>query len=249
MARCPECRENLTADGIGHARDCSRRRGRIRLTPSDAQELREERRRQEIAQREREAERRRQIVARTSAALLGAAPTTSSSRSSLDDVAYNVHNAYDWQGRGDQCVTAVVRKSNGRHVVFAQRFMNAMEEYGTRHYADHDLTFKPGGGSHLHAEMYAVLHYLLRGKHPGREIERIGVSKPICPLCRAVLTYLGIRFSESWVTAEASSHWIDPWSLLPATCKPPVKHWRKDEDPDDGVGGGGGSSFSSPITV
>ncbi len=74
MARCAECRENRTAGGIGHARDGSTRRGRVRLSPSDAQDLREERRRQAIAQREREAERRRQIVAGTSAALLGRRP-------------------------------------------------------------------------------------------------------------------------------------------------------------------------------
>lgn len=249
MARCPECRENLTIDGIGHARGCSRRRGRARLSPAQAEEQREERRLQEMAQREREAERRRQIVASTRAALLDTAPVTSSSRSALDDVAYNIHNAYDWQGRADQCVTAVVRKSNGRYVVFAQRFMTVMEEYGSRHYADHQLSFKPGGGAHLHAEMYAVLHYLQRGKHPGQEIERIGVSKPICPLCRAVLIHLGIRFTEGWVTAEPSTHWSDPWSLLPATCKPPVKPWRKDGDPDEDAGGDGGGLRGTSIRV
>jgi len=253
MPKCPECGINTYQD-MGHAHDCSRRptrrSTRQRMTREEAEARREEQRRREAAQRERELERRLQIVERTRQALLAAPPSSGARRSALDDVAYNVHNAYDWQGRGDQCVTAVVRKASGRHVVFAQRYMAVMQEYATRHYADRGLVFKPGGGSHLHAEMYAVLHYLLRGKHPGREIERIGVSKPICPLCREVLTYLGINFSEEWVTSEASSHWIDPWSLLPPTCKPAAKPWQKKEDPDDdeGVGGGGGS-FASLITV
>lgn len=247
MARCPECGKDLY-QGLGYARDCPRRQvrrsTRQRMTPGQAEAQREEQRRCEAAQRERELEQRLRVVERARQARLAAAPTSGARRSRLDDVAYNIHNAYDWQGRGDQCVTAVVRKASGRHVVFSQRYMTAMEEYATRHYAAMGLVFKPGGGSHLHAEMYAVLHYLLREKHPGREIERIGVSKPICPLCREVLIYLGINFSEDWVTSEASPHWIDPWSLLPRTCKPAVRHWRKRDGPDDddaGVGGGGGS--------
>ncbi|MBD7923371.1 hypothetical protein [Xanthomonas bonasiae] len=222
------------------------------MTPAQAEALREQQRVQAAAQRAREVEARRQVVEQTRQALLAAPPTTNARRSALDDVAHNIHNAYDWQGHGDQCVTAVVRKRNGRHVVFSQRFMSAMEDYALRHYADHGLVFKPGGGAHLHAEMYAVLHYLLRGKNPASEIERIGVSKPICPLCRAVLQYLGIAFSEAWVTSDSSTHWLDPWSMLPSSCKPAIEHWHKKRDPDDDAGsggGGGGSSHSSAIAA
>lgn len=256
MARCSDCGQNLTADGIGHAHNCAKfrrqRSTRTRMTPAQAEVLREQQRAQEAAQRTREVEARRQIVEQTRQALLAAPPTTDARRSPLDDVAHSIHNAYDWQGHGDQCVTAVVRKRNGRHVVFSQRSMSPMQAYARSHYADHGLVFKPSGGSHLHAEMYAVFHYLQRGKNPASEIERIGVSKPICPLCSAVLRYLGIGFSERWVTSAASTHWLDPWSMLPTDCKPAIEHWRTKRDPDDDAGnggGGGGSSHSSAIAA
>nr|WP_241093328.1 nucleic acid/nucleotide deaminase domain-containing protein [Xanthomonas sp.] len=226
------------------------RSARRRVTPEEAEALRAQQRNREAAQRERDAELRREVVRSAREALLGMAPTANARRSELDDVAYNIHNAYNWQGRGDQCVTAVVEKRNGRHVVFPQRFMSVMEQYALRHYAGHGLVFKPAGGAHLHAEMYVVLHYLLREKNPALEIKRIGVSKPICPLCRAVLAYLGIGFSEGWVTSEPSTHWLDPWRLLPSTCKPAVDHWRKKGDPDDdaGVGGGGGPPYRRSVS-
>jgi hypothetical protein len=157
-------------------------------------------------------------------------------------MAANIHDAYDWQGHGDQCVTAVVRKRNsGRLVVFSQRFMTAMEDYARRHYRAEPMKFKPGGGAHLHAEMYAVLHYLLKGKDPGQEIRSIGVSKQICPLCQSVLDYLGIEYTQHWVTTEVSSHWIDPWDSLPQACKPAVPSWRKDPESDSDPGQGGRS--------
>ena len=252
MARCSECRQNLTADGIGHAHTCSllQRSRRRRQTPREAEEERLQRRMQEAAERARRQEHNKQIVARAQAELLLIPPATSEQRSAMDDIAFNVHNAYNWGGRGDQCVTAVVREKSGRYVVFSQRHMDAMTAYGRKHYAEYNLNHMPGGGDHLHAEMYAVLHYLLREQHPGHAIASMGVSKPICPLCKGVLDYLGINYNERWVTAEASAHWVDPWESLPGTCKPAIRSWRKkDDDPDDGADGDGGGRRISAIQV
>ena len=253
MARCRECRQNLTSDNIGHAHTCSlrpqRRSERHRRTPSEAEGERLQQRMQEAAARSRRQAHNQQIAAQAQAALLSLPPVTSGARSELDNVAFNIHNAYDWGGRGDQCVTAVVRENTGRYVVFSQRHMDVMAQYGREHYAAYNLTHMPGGGDHLHAEMYAVLHYLLQQRHPGHMIASIGVSKPICPLCKAVLDYLGIEYNENWITKELSSHWKDPWDMLSASCKPPIDSWRKkDGDPDDGgIGGGGGGSLSIAV--
>jgi len=151
MAKCTECGGYLTIDGIGHVPGCAKsgrpRSTRKRQTPEEVEAMRREQRIQEAPRREREMEVRKQITERAREALLATPPSTSARRSSLDDVACNIHNAYDWQGRSDQCVTAVIKKRNGRQVVFSQRYMSVMEEYAGRHHAQRGLTFKHGGGS------------------------------------------------------------------------------------------------------
>lgn len=222
----------------------SNRPKRNRETPQEAEENRQRVLAAERAARERRRAADRAIALQVQEARLNAEPVTADDRSNLDDVAYNLHYAYDWQGHGDECVTAVVRLRDGTYRVFAQRFMSAMENYAGRHYAAMHLEFEPGGGSHLHAEMYAVWHYLTRGLVPSEVIAEIGVSKEICPLCQHVLNYLGITYNLRWVTAVKTTNWINPWDILELSCKPAVKDWRKhdsDEDEDEGGGGRGGS--------
>jgi len=226
----------------------SNRPKRKRETPEQATEARKRVRAAEAAARERRREADRAIAAQVQQARIDAAPVTAADRSDLDDVAYNLHYAYNWDGHGDECVTAVVHLRDGTYRVFAQRFMSAMEDYAGRHYAAMHLHFSPGGGSHLHAEMYAIWYYLARGLTPSEVIAEIGVSKEICPLCQHVLNYLGITYNLRWVTSDKSKNWINPWDILESSCKPAVKDWRKhdsDEDEDEGgggkgMGGGGG---------
>jgi hypothetical protein len=219
---------------------------RKRLTPQEAAAERERQRQAEQAERDERNRQRQEASQAAARSLLEAEPVTDDNRSALDDIAVNLHRAYNWDGHEDECVTAVVQgKNTGQLTVFSQRFMKAMENYATAHYANRKISFMPGGGSHLHAEMYAVLHYLLLEQNPGEHIGVIGVSKPICPLCAAVLDHLGIKYDKRWVTDSLSANWIDPWRSLPKGCKPPVKgpFQKKDEDDDSGKhheGGGGG---------
>lgn len=226
---------------------------RKRQTPQEAEAERERLRQEELAARERRRQADRAIAVERQQALINAAPTTSDDRSDLDNVAYNLHNAYDWQGHADECVTAVVRLRNNTYVVFAQRYMTAMEEYGNQHYSNLHLNYMPGGGSHLHAEMYAMFNYLANEQVPSEQVAEIGVSKPICPQCQYVLNYLGINYNARWVTADTSKNWINPWDILTKTCKPAVKNYRKDgsEDDDDGKGGPGKGfgPLGSPLLV
>jgi hypothetical protein len=254
MPLCPECRARIDTQGRGHGRRCLLRNqpvGRRRQAPAEAERERNRRRRIEQAETQRRLARNRIIVARRAAAMLGAPPVEGADRTELDNIAFNIHNAYHWAGRADQCTTAVVRTHGNQYVVFAQRFMTVMEDYGRRHYGEYLLRFEPAGGSHLHAEMWAVLHYLLNNRHPGQEIAEIGVSQPICPLCSAVLNFLGIQFNPLWLSGSATKNWVDPWTWLPPSCKPPVgPHWhRKDEDPDDEPGRGGGTHGTAEVTV
>ena len=213
---------------------------RKRRTPQEAQEERERERQEEQAERERRRMADRAIAAERQRALINAEPAVSADRSALDNIAFNLHHAYDWQGHGDECVTAVVRLRDNTYRVFAQRFMHAMGDYGRQHYGHLHIEYEPGGGSHLHAEMYAMLYFLLREQTPSEFIAEIGVSKPICPLCQHVLNYLGITYNPRWVTATASNNWINPWDQVPPTCKPPVKDWRRDDKDKGGPGGKGG---------
>lgn len=227
----------------------SNRPKRKRQTPQKAEEELQRRLAEERAERERRRAADRAIALQYQQALLDAAPVTADDRSDLDDVAYNVHNAYDWQGHQDECVTAVVRLRDGTYRVFAQRYMSLMEAYARRHYAAMHLKFKPGGGSHLHAEMYAVWHYLARGLRPSDVIAEIGVSKQICPLCQHVLNYLGITYNLRWVTSAKSKNWISPWDILSPTCKPAVQDWRKDDSDEDEGGGGGSKGVGKGVGV
>lgn len=232
-----------------------RRSKRKSITPQEAEAERRRQREEEQARLERMRAQTSAIAEERRQAILNRAPTTSADRSDLDDIAYNLHSAYDWDGRETQCVTAVVRLNDGTYRVFPQRFMNAMQTYANNHYARLRLEFEPGGGSHLHAEMYAVFYYLARGIVPSQVIAEIGVSMEICPNCQYVLTYLGIVYNARWVTTRSSPHWINPWDILPRECKPPVKDWRRD-DPDSDQGGQGGkgglglgNTVSDMITV
>jgi hypothetical protein len=222
---------------------------RVRRTPQEAEAERQRAQAAETARREREREYRGLVAEQTRQRLLGVAPTSDSSRSKLDNMAVNIHYSYDWKGHGGQCVTAVIQLKNTQELqVFPQRFMTTMEEYANRHYADRRITFKPGGGSHLHAEMYAVLHFLLMEQNPADHIGAIGTSREICPDCVHVLDYLGIPYTKTWVTSESNTYWIYPWSWLPPSCKPPVKGPREDHDKGGGGGGGGfGFGGSDPI--
>lgn len=220
---------------------------RKRQTPQEAAAEREEQRRAEQAARD-ERDRLRQEASQAAAMrLLAAEPVTDDNRSPLDDIAVSLHRAYNWDGHEDECVTAITQgRGTEELTVFAQRFMTAMSAYANAHYADKRIAFMPGGGSHLHAEMYAVLYHLLLERNPAEHIGAIGVSKRICPLCATVLDHLGIKYDKRWVTASLSTNWIDPWLSLPDGCKPPVKGpFQKDDEDEDGGGkrsrrGGGG---------
>lgn len=245
MPRCSECRKYVSEGGHGHTPTCKSRNkpvGRARLSPAEAAKVRDLARRRAIAERERRQARIRRMLANRQQALLAAGPVANANRSVLDDVAFNIHNAYNWRGHGEECVTAVVHEAGGQRLVFPQRYMKAMQTYARLHYGNLLLTFRPGGGAHLHAEMYAVQYYLLLGQDPGQRIVSIGVSKPICPMCAAVLDHLGIDYTEGWITDDVSNNWINPWDQLPATCKPAVPRWHPgdDESDDDESEGGGG---------
>lgn len=232
-----------------------RRSVRQRETPEEARERRLAQARAELEEQRQRAREARRLAQMAEQRRLLQPPVTADNRSALDDIAVNLHNAYDWDGHADECVTAVAQGRNTQALtVFPQRYMRVMSDYASAHYAARNIAFMPGGGSHLHAEMYAVLHYLLNEQNPSEHIGSIGVSKPICPQCAQVLDHLGIPYDPRWITAKLSSHWIDPWALLPATCKPAVRgplDKRDDEGSDGGGGGGGGGLMGggNPIVV
>jgi hypothetical protein len=176
-----------------------------------------------MAQQQREQAARKRLAAQMAQRRLDAPPQTGASRSALDNMAYNIHRAYDWGGHEDQACTVVVKKPSGAYVLFAQRFMTAMEAYARHHYGSVIWRFKPGGGPHLHAEMYAVLNYLQKhGGDPAHSIAEIGVSKPICADCEAILHHLGIVYNTAWTSGQSTTHWLDPWRLLPKGFTPAV---------------------------
>lgn len=212
---------------------------RKRRTPQEATADERRRLNADIARRQRQHADNMRVQRAAQQRLLDQPPVTDDVRSELDNIAYNLHYAYNWDGHGDQAVTAVVRmRATNRLVVFPQRFMTAMSDYAAQHYQDRQFDFRTGGGSHLHAEMYAVLAFLLLGQDPSEQIAEIGVSKEICPNCAAILDFLGITYNLAWVTGKGSKHWKHPWDLLPATCKPAVRDPRWDSDDDDQSGGG-----------
>jgi hypothetical protein len=230
---------------------------RKRQTPQEAAEEREQQRLAEQAAREARDRLRQEAAQAAALRLLAAEPVTDDNRSPLDDIAVSLHRAYNWDGHEEECVTAVTQgRGTEELTVFPQRFMTAMSTYANTHYADKRIAFMPGGGSHLHAEMYAVLYHLLLERNPAEHIGAIGVSKPICPLCATVLDHLGIKYDKRWVTATLSPHWIDPWRSLSKDCKPPVKGPFQKDDEDDGGGkrsgrggGGGLTGGGDPIVV
>jgi hypothetical protein len=195
---------------------------RERKSPKQAAQEWMLKRKQERAEQQRQQARRKKLAEFMKKRWLSMPPGTVPNASELDNTARNIHQSYYRDAYADQCVTAVVRKHDNTYVVFAQRFSSQMEAYARKHYGDKRWKFKPGGGDHLHAEMYAVLNYLRKGKHPATSIAEIGVSKPICPDCRARLVHLGIVFNEGWTTADSSAHWIDPWRALPDDVEPAV---------------------------
>jgi hypothetical protein len=219
--------------------DQLRRSVRQRETPEEATARRLALERAEMEERRRRAREAQAAARRAEQQRLLQGPVTADNRSALDDIAVNLHNAYDWDGHADECVTAVAQgRGTQALTVFPQRYMRVMADYANAHYAARNIAFMPGGGSHLHAEMYAVLHYLLNEQDPSEHIGSIGASKPICPQCAHVLDHLGIQYDPRWITAKLSPHWIDPWASLPASCKPAVRGPL--DKPDDEGGGGGG---------
>lgn len=219
-----------------------RRSKRKRLSPQEAQAERTRIAAAEAAERARGLQERQRIQRLAQQALIDAPPVTGNDRSDLDNMAYNIHTAYDWNGRGDQSVTAIIREANSqRFWVFPQRKMTAMWSYANKHYSDKAITIKPGCAvHHLHAEMYAVLYCLLNGWVPSEHIAEIGVSKPICPECAQVLRFLGIPFNNRWLTDKSSHDWKHPWDYLEKDCKPAVRDPRRGPDDDDDMSGGGG---------
>lgn len=188
---------------------------RTRLTPAEAEKLRSLKRQQEAAERKRRRQESIQIAREVQKRLIEQAPITNEDRSDLDNIAFNVHAAYDWNGRDDQCVTAVILKTNGHYVAFCQRYMRAMEDYARAHYAAMNIKFKPGCSvHHLHAEMYAIYNYLIKGQIPSEHIARIGVSKPICPDCQNMLNHFGIVYTLRWITSQSSPHWVNPENII-----------------------------------
>lgn len=142
--------------------------------------------------------------------LLGRLPEDVPTLSNLDNMAINIHKAYDWGGRDDQCVTAVVRLRNDKHIIFAQRYMNAMGEYAATHYHQYEWIVYPGGTSqiqHIHAEMWAIV-CLHRASELGNAMG-IGVSKEICCQCEVRLREYDIPFTLGYTTG-ASANWADP---------------------------------------
>jgi hypothetical protein len=208
---------------------------------------------QEAAKREREAARRKQVAEIRRQALLELPPASDADRSDLDNIAFNIHGAYDWGGHETECTTAVVRTRSGTHRVFPQRFMRVMEEYAGRHYTGKTFKFMPAAPvAHLHAEMYAVFYYLSLGLNPADYIHEIGVSQRICPDCAAVLDAYGIVYNEGWTRENSASHWIDPWYILSDTCKEDKNIWNwRNGKPDDDSGGGDqhGNFDAMPVEV
>jgi hypothetical protein len=225
------------------------RYGRVTKTPVEAARERLRQREQEQAEQERRLEERQRIAEERQQAILNLPPTTNRNRSKLDDIAFNIHNAYDWDGHGDECVTCVVKQNDNTYRVFPQRFMVVMETYAGKHYAGKDMKFMPGACAsvpHLHAEMYAVYYYLALGQNPADHIKAMGVSKRICPDCAAVLDAYGIVYNVGWTTGDASSHWKDPWDILTEDCKgnKNIYNWKRKPDDEDDEDGGGGNNLN-----
>src|SRR5688572_1050878 len=85
----------------------SKRPVRDRKTPNAAAAERLRLRMQEAAEREREAMRRKQIAERRQEEILARPPASDADRSVLDNIAFNIHAAYNWDGRDTQATTAV----------------------------------------------------------------------------------------------------------------------------------------------
>jgi hypothetical protein len=163
-------------------------------------------------------------------ALLNEKPVTHKDRSELDNIAYNIHNAYHWGQSDDvtkdyssQCVTAVALFKDNRYRAFPQRAMLVMQEYAKKWYADKNILLTTSAPyEHMHAEMYVVYHFLLNGANPNERVTEIGVSKPICPSCKRVLENLAIGFNRRWITGNVNFNWLNPWRHLPKDFNPPV---------------------------
>jgi hypothetical protein len=123
-----------------------------------------------------------------------------------------------------------------------------MEEYANTHYRQMGMKFHPGASvPHLHAEMYAVFHYLSLNQHPAEKIDEIGVSKQICPLCLAVLDSLGIKYNPRWTSSRNSKNWVDPWDIVAGSCK--IERWDDNYDKyDKDKGGKGGHGLGGAVS-
>lgn len=114
-------------------------------------------------------------------------------------------------------VQAVTLDKGGRIMVFTQKWRTAMGDVQVPQIfepEDKDYVVRNKKDNHLHAEMLAISSYLQgHAKLP----QYIGVSKPVCARCSAVLTFFKI---PHYTDGDLTDSWISPWHH--AKQKPPV---------------------------
>ncbi len=142
-------------------------------------------------------------------------PKKHEGRTFLDQYAMNIHTSYEWGEYGTRATTAVgiLESPRGlrRYQVAPQRVMSDMKDYAVTHYGEiltkeHFTTSIPER-SHIHAEMW-LLYW---GTKKGHKLQRIGVSKKICPNCQYVLKRAGVAFDAEWADDVRREDWQDPW--------------------------------------
>jgi len=147
----------------------------------------------------------------------------SSRRSYLDNMAIRTHSINSGNSKADQNTVACIKHKDKSYKFFPQRNSRHYEEFTKENYPGERIKHHVGAPqSHLHAEMYAVLHYLRQGKKPSDYIQAIGASKEICLKCAHVLDYLNIQYDHAWTSTQLYDDWVSPWRLLPDGFTAPV---------------------------
>jgi hypothetical protein len=140
-------------------------------------------------------------------------PPVGSTRAELDDMARRLNRSIHEDGSEEsRNVQAVVLTADGKYVVFTQREYNAFDDEIVALEKRYNVTIdervigdNPREDEGIHAEMLAV-SWMLQNEIQG--FNMIGVSRPPCARCAAVLDSLGIdhRVSDNAMT----QNWVHP---------------------------------------
>src|SRR5579885_1811381 len=229
-----------------------------------AKEQKEREKREAIEQQKQEEQEARQLRRAASLKTLRANPPKASARGeALDGIARRIHNAYELNNSQNTTAVAALEKDGRIRYVVAQitRLNDSVEAARQIKETGQFLSATPRE-SHIHAEMWILYHYiegLLSDRFVGYQLIAIGVNKPICADCGAILLRAGVSFNPKNLSEEQSnSGWSSPWTYYEVedpfagkkrvklkkyqsnTAKEDMEKFnlhRRDQDPSAGGGG------------